>query len=127
MKPDYYSLPTLLKACVGIGDVSDFQLLGVMLHGMVVKFGFENHVVVASSVLDFYSRYGNLNDARLVFQGLLWKNSVAWNSMISGLAKGGLHLEALNCFKNMLGSKAKIDAMIVPTLLSVCGKLGDIK
>ncbi|KAJ0682526.1 putative tetratricopeptide-like helical domain superfamily [Helianthus annuus] len=113
MKPDRYSLPTLLKACVGIGDVSDFHLLGVMLH--------------ASLVLDFYSRYGNLNDARLVFQGLLWKNSVAWNSMISGLAKGGLHLEALNCFKNMLGSKAKIDAMIVPTLLSVCGKLGDIK
>ncbi|MFS8026966.1 putative tetratricopeptide-like helical domain superfamily [Helianthus anomalus] len=59
-------------------------------------------------------------------RGLLWKDSVAWNSKISGLAKGGLHLEALNCFKNMLGSKAKIDAMTVPTLLSVCGKPGDI-
>ncbi|KAJ0836944.1 putative tetratricopeptide-like helical domain superfamily [Helianthus annuus] len=122
MKPDHYSFPPLLKACAGIGDV----LLGVMLHGMVVKLGFENHVVVGSSVLDFYSKCGSLNDARVVFEGLLWKDSVAWNSMISGLAKGGLHMEALSCFRNMLENKAKIDAMTIPTLLSVCGKLGDI-
>ncbi|KAM0048565.1 putative tetratricopeptide-like helical domain superfamily [Helianthus debilis subsp. tardiflorus] len=122
MKPDHYSFPPLLKACAGIGDV----LLGVMLHGMVVKLGFENHVVVGSSVLDFYSKCGNLNDARVVFEGLLWKDLVAWNSMISGLAKGGLHMEALSCFRKMLENKAKIDAMTIPTLLSVCGKVGDI-
>ncbi|KAI3743796.1 hypothetical protein L1987_56863 [Smallanthus sonchifolius] len=120
--PDHYSFPPLLKACAGIGDVT----LGVMLHGNVVKLGFENHVVVGSSVLDYYSKCGNLNDARMVFEGLSWKDSVAWNAMISGFAKTGLHLEALSCFRNMLGNKAKMDWMTVPTLLSVCGKLGDV-
>ncbi|KAK9051539.1 hypothetical protein SSX86_028166 [Deinandra increscens subsp. villosa] len=122
MKPDHYSFPPLLKACAGIGDVS----LGVMLHGKVVKLGFESYVVVGSSVLDFYSKCGNLKDARMVFESLLFKDSVAWNSMISGFAKAGLHLEALICFRNMLGSKVKMDRMTIPTLLNVCGKLGDV-
>ncbi|KVH98031.1 Pentatricopeptide repeat-containing protein [Cynara cardunculus var. scolymus] len=122
LKPDHYTLPLVLKICAGIGDV----LLGVMLHGMVVKLGFENCVVVSTSVLDFYSKCGKLNDARIVFVGLSWKDSVVWNSMISGFAKAGLHLEALDCFRNMLGNKAELDSMTVPTLLNVCGKLGDV-
>ncbi|KAD4982563.1 hypothetical protein E3N88_19234 [Mikania micrantha] len=122
MKPDHYSLPSSLKACAGAGDVS----LGIMLHGMVVKLGFECYIVVSSSVLDFYSKCGKLNDAKLVFERLSWKDSVAWNSMISGFAKTGLHLEALSCFRNMLQNKAKMDPMTVPSLLNVCGKLGDV-
>ncbi|XP_076949157.1 pentatricopeptide repeat-containing protein At5g04780, mitochondrial-like [Bidens hawaiensis] len=121
MTPDHYSFPQLLKACAGINDVS----LGVMLHGTVIKLGFGSHIVVGSSVLDFYSKCGKLNDARTVFEGLSWKDSVVWNSMILGFSKAGLHLEALSCFRNMLGNKTKIDSMTIPTLLNVCGKLGD--
>lgn len=122
MKPDHYSFPSLLKTCVGVCDVS----LGVMLHCMVVKLGFENHVVVGSSVLDFYSKCGKLDDAKMVFERLSWKDTVAWNAMISGFAKGGLQFEALDCFRNMMGNKSKMDSMTIPTLLIACGKLGDV-
>jgi pentatricopeptide repeat protein len=122
VKADHYTLPPVFKACGGIGDVG----VGVVLHGMVVKLGFERYVVVGSSVLDFYSKCGGLSDARRVFDGLVWKDAVSWNSMISGLAKGGLHFEALDCFREMIGSKVKMDEMTVPTLLNVCGKLGDV-
>lgn len=42
----------------------------VLLYYMVVRLGFLNYVVVGSSVVDFKSKCGNLNDARLVFDGL---------------------------------------------------------
>ncbi|XP_023767507.1 pentatricopeptide repeat-containing protein At5g04780, mitochondrial [Lactuca sativa] len=122
MTPDHYSLPPVLKACTGIGDVS----LGLILHGMVVKLGFENYLVVGSSILDFYSKCGNLKDAKLIFKGLPLKDSVSWNSMISGLSKAGLLLESLDCFRNMLENRMKMDSMTIPTLLNTCGKLGDI-
>ncbi|XP_071737997.1 pentatricopeptide repeat-containing protein At5g04780, mitochondrial-like isoform X2 [Rutidosis leptorrhynchoides] len=125
MKPDHYSLPPLLKACAGTND--GVGSLGVVLHGMVVKLGFESYVVVASSVLDYYSKCGKLKDAKMVFEGLLWKDTVSWNSMALGLAKAGMHFEALDCFRNMLENRsAKMDSMTIPTLLNVCGKLGDV-
>ncbi|XP_076932324.1 pentatricopeptide repeat-containing protein At3g53360, mitochondrial-like [Bidens hawaiensis] len=105
MTPDHYSFPPLVKACAGINDVS----LGVMLHGMVIKLGFGSHIVVGSSVLDFYSKCGKLNDARTVFEGLSWKDSVAWNSMISGFSKAGLHLEALSCLEICLVTKPRLN------------------
>ncbi|KAI3498497.1 hypothetical protein L1887_34272 [Cichorium endivia] len=122
MAPDHYTFPPALKACAGIGDVS----LGMLLHCMEIKLGFENYLVVGSSVLDFYSKCGNLNDARIIFTGLPLKDSVAWNSMISGLSKAGLLLESLDCFRNMLENRTKMDSMTIPTLLNTCAKLGDI-
>ncbi|GJT44263.1 pentatricopeptide repeat-containing protein [Tanacetum coccineum] len=122
VKADHYTLPPVFKACGGINDVG----VGVVLHGMVVKLGFERYVVVGSAVLDFYSKCGELSSAKMVFDGLSWKDLVSWNSMISGLAKSGLYLEASDIFREMIGSKVKMDEMTVPTLLSVCGKLGDV-
>ncbi|KAL4585869.1 hypothetical protein LXL04_010496 [Taraxacum kok-saghyz] len=120
--PDHYSLPPVLKACTGIRDFS----LGLVLHGMVIKLGFQNYVIVGSTVLDFYSKCGNLNDAKMVFKELPLRDSVTWNSMISGLSKAGLLLESLNYFKNMIKNSTKMDSMTIPTLLNTCAKLGDI-
>ncbi|KAG9454816.1 hypothetical protein H6P81_007720 [Aristolochia fimbriata] len=46
--PDANTLPALFKACGGTVDIA----LGRMLHVSPIKLGFEDHVVVASSILD---------------------------------------------------------------------------
>ncbi|KAJ9559567.1 hypothetical protein OSB04_004727 [Centaurea solstitialis] len=122
LKPDHYTLPPVFKICGGIGDFS----LGLTLHGLVVKLGFENCVVVGTSVLDFYSKCGRLDDSWAVFVGLEWKDPAVWNSMVCGLAKAGLHREAFDCFREMLENEPRLDPMTVPSLLSVCGKSGDV-
>uniref|UniRef100_A0A2N9GFT5 Pentacotripeptide-repeat region of PRORP domain-containing protein n=1 Tax=Fagus sylvatica TaxID=28930 RepID=A0A2N9GFT5_FAGSY len=42
LRPDHYTMPPVFKACVGTGDA----YLGKMLHGWVVRLGFEEYVVV---------------------------------------------------------------------------------
>ncbi|KAA8547012.1 hypothetical protein F0562_003441 [Nyssa sinensis] len=122
LRPDHYTLPPVFKACAGIGDIS----LGLMLHGSVIRLGFEEYVVVGSSVLDFYLKCFKLIDAKSVFITMSWKDSVVWNSMISGFGRAGFYLDALNCFRDMLGEGMEMDSMTVPSILNACGGEGDL-
>ncbi|KAJ9177800.1 hypothetical protein P3X46_012972 [Hevea brasiliensis] len=121
-RPDHYTLPPLFKASVGMGDC----YLGWMLHGWVIRLGFEGYVVVGSSVLDFYVKHGALVDAKRVFSNMLWKDSGVWNLMISGFGKNGFYAEALNLFRDMIAQGVKVDVLTIPSILNACGGGGDL-
>ncbi|GMH25118.1 hypothetical protein Nepgr_026961 [Nepenthes gracilis] len=122
LRPDHYTVPAVLKACVGSGDFS----LGKNLHGWVIKLGFENYVVVGGSLLDCYVKFGDLCAARRVFFIMPLRDLVVWNMMISGLGRAGFFVEALECFRNMLGKEVKMDNKTIPSILNVCGGEGDL-
>lgn len=122
LRPDHYTLPPLFKASAGTGD----SLVGESLHNWVIKLGFENYLVVGSSVLDFYLKCGDLSDAKWVFGNMWWKDTVTWNSMILGLGRAGFCVDALSCFKDMLKEGAEMDSITIPSILSVCGREGDV-
>ncbi|KAJ7945257.1 Pentatricopeptide repeat [Quillaja saponaria] len=122
LQPDHYTLPPLFKASAGIGDTS----LGKMFHGWVIRLGFEEHVIVGSSVLEFYVKCGIINDARRVFSNMSCKDSVVWNLMISGFGRAGFCSDAITCFREMLFNGSKMGSMTVPSILNVCGKQGDL-
>ncbi|KAK1589218.1 hypothetical protein Q3G72_031650 [Acer saccharum] len=121
-RPDHYTLPPVIKTCFGIGDV----YTGKVIHGWVIRLGFEEYLVVGSSVLDFYLKIGNLIDAKKVFLGMFWKDSVVWNTMISGFGKAGFYREALSLFRNMNAEGLKMDSMTIPSVLSACAGEGDL-
>ncbi|KAF2284420.1 hypothetical protein GH714_021671 [Hevea brasiliensis] len=121
-RPDHYTLPPLFKASVGVGDC----YLGWMLHGWVIRLGFEGYVVVGSSVLDIYVKHGALVDAKRVFSNMLWKDSGVWNLMISGFGKNGFYAEALNLFRDMIAQGVKVDVLTIPSILNACGGGGDL-
>lgn len=123
LRPDHYTFPPLFKAC---GGVVGYTYLGKLLYGWVIKLGYGGYVVVTSSVLDFCVKCGNIFDARRVFSGMSCRDSVAWNSMISGFGKAGLYTDALNCFREMLAAGVKMDSMTIPSILNVCGGEGDL-
>ncbi|KAK7259705.1 hypothetical protein RIF29_25318 [Crotalaria pallida] len=124
LRPDNYTLPPLFKAAIGVCN-SGF---GKIFHGFVIRLGYEGYVVVSSSALDFYVKCGAMHEARSVFSNMLYRDSVAWNLMISGFGKAGLYTEAIGCFREMvlLNGVIKVDYMIVPSVLNACGKEGDL-
>jgi len=122
LRPDHYTLPPVFKACAGIGDA----YLGKMLHGWVVRLGFEEYVVVGSLVLDFYVKCGNLVDARRVFSNMSSRDSAVWNSMIAGFGRAGFYVDALSCFRSMLSEGVSMDSMTIPSVLNACGGEGDL-
>ncbi|KAF8405849.1 hypothetical protein HHK36_007926 [Tetracentron sinense] len=121
LQPDHFTFPVVFKACSGVGD----SRLGKNLHSSVIRLGFDDDVIVGSSVLDFYVKCDNLTDAQRLFVNMPSRDVVAWNSMISGFGKAGFYVEALGYFRNMLSEGVKMDSRTIPSILNCCGREGD--
>lgn len=122
LRPDHFTFPPVFKACAGLGDSS----LGIKLHNLVVKLGFQDYVLVGSSILEFYIKNRNSTDAKKMFSDMSCKDSVVWTLMISGFGKAGAFVDALNCFRLMLGEGIKMDSQVIPSFLNACGKEGEL-
>lgn len=119
---DGFAFSAVLQSCVGLDSIE----LGEMVHAQVVVRGFLMHAVVGTSLLNLYAKLGKSECSVKVFNTMTELNDVSWNAMISGFTSNGLHLQAFDCFINM------IEAGITPnssTFLSVSkavGQLGDL-
>ncbi|ESQ42393.1 hypothetical protein EUTSA_v10013206mg [Eutrema salsugineum] len=106
LKLDAFMIPSLLKASRNLLD----QEFGRMIHCMVLKCSFESDAFVVSSLIDMYSKFGEVENARKVFNDLAEQDLAVFNAMISGYANNSQSDEALNLVQDMklLGIKPDI-------------------
>ncbi|XP_026405235.1 pentatricopeptide repeat-containing protein At3g29230-like [Papaver somniferum] len=101
--PDNYTYPILLKACCS-GGPSHLLLRQVqMIHTHIEKFGFYSDIFVPNSLIDTYSKCGKLGivSAMKVFDSMPERDTVSWNSMITGFIKMGKLEDAHKLFDKM--------------------------
>ncbi|OMO88925.1 hypothetical protein CCACVL1_08107 [Corchorus capsularis] len=72
---------SVLKACCTNIDIG--IMYGEMLHGCIMKLGWDVDIVVATALLDMYAKKGELNHAVNIFQTVPNCNIVMYNAMIS--------------------------------------------
>ncbi|CAN6341868.1 unnamed protein product [Urochloa humidicola] len=94
---DRFTFPFLLKACGGLAAVE----LGNQVHAHVVRSGCEAHDIVQNSLIEMYTRCGDLSLARKVFDGMRNKDVVSWNTLISAHARLGQMRKARALFDSM--------------------------
>lgn len=100
---DRFTYPLVLKACV-VSSPSSVLLLreGKEIHGHILRCGFESEIHVATTLVDFYAKYGQISSARYVFDGISDKNVVCWSAMIGCYAKNNRPFEAMERFHSMI-------------------------
>lgn len=103
VKPNEFTLSSLLKAS-GVRGSCGF---GRQLHGYCLKYGYVLNVYVGSALVDMYARWEKIDDAQLIFDGLVSKNEVSWNALIAGHARKGEGELALSLFSQMLRKDVK--------------------
>lgn len=74
---------------------------GWSIHAHVLKIGIWSNVFIGSSLCDLYCKCGNTKDGRVVFDSILEKNIVCWNSMVSGYSLNGQLAEATELFSQI--------------------------
>ncbi|WCJ25842.1 Pentatricopeptide repeat (PPR) superfamily protein [Euphorbia peplus] len=82
---DSYSLTAALSAC---GQTSRSRL-GESIHCKIVKYGMECSVVVANCLIDMYGKCGFVEEAVRVFDEMVDKDIISWNSVIAASARNG--------------------------------------
>ncbi|XVF49255.1 hypothetical protein PTKIN_Ptkin03bG0253700 [Pterospermum kingtungense] len=120
--PDNFVVPNALKACGALQWLG----YGKGIHGYVVKVGYNGCVFVASSLIDMYGKCGVLEDARKVFDRMLERNVIAWNSMIVGYMQNGMNEQAIGVFYDMRVEGVVPTQVSISSLLSASANLGAI-
>ncbi|GAA0160432.1 hypothetical protein LIER_39042 [Lithospermum erythrorhizon] len=94
---DSYSLTAALSAC---GQLSLLQF-GRTIHSKIVKLGEECNVVVANCLIDMYGKCGYVDSFTKVFNQLVEKDNISWNSVIAANVRNQKVEDALGIFRHM--------------------------
>ncbi|KAK3229624.1 hypothetical protein Dsin_001505 [Dipteronia sinensis] len=124
LRPNEVSLTGVLSACAQAGAFE----FGRVVHGFVEKSGFRWIISVNNTLIDMYSKCGNVAMARLVLETMpAMKNIVSWTSMIAGLAMHGHGEEAILLLHEMEESGIKPDRITFVPVLYACSHAGLIE
>ncbi|KAK8545992.1 hypothetical protein V6N12_026797 [Hibiscus sabdariffa] len=83
-----------------------------------------NALVVWNSLLGMYSRCGTLTDLTNLFDEMPMRDTVSWNTLVSGFLRDGEFDKGFACFKQMRKlSFCWFDQAILTTILSACGRV----
>lgn len=109
-----------LKACSSIGAVDR----GREIYAEIAKQGYEAHHFVGNSLVDLYAKCGSLAEAHKVFDKLAVPDTVSWNALIAGYARGEDNELVFSLLRRMREKGIKPNATTFLSLLSMCTHAG---
>ncbi|KAI4365946.1 hypothetical protein MLD38_021882 [Melastoma candidum] len=90
-----------------------------------VRLNLDSEVIISSTLVDMYMKCGKWDTGLHVFKNMVEKNTVAYNSVISGLGLHGQASKAFVIFEEMLlDVRVRPDAGTFSALLSACYHAG---
>ncbi|KAL3533544.1 hypothetical protein ACH5RR_007065 [Cinchona calisaya] len=125
LEPDLYTYTCTIGACSG--DAQHTQ--GKSLHALVIKRGLEKLTAVSNSLIAMYlkSNSSGMEDAIKVFDYTEIKDSISWNSILTGLSQKGLSEISLKTFHKMLLNGLEIDHYTLSATLRSCSDLATLQ
>ncbi|XP_054796444.1 pentatricopeptide repeat-containing protein At5g03800 [Prosopis cineraria] len=154
LKIDYFTLSTLLIACVESVAVME----GQQVHAHAIKSGLESNLSVGNTLIRFYTKCGTLDDVVSVFDRMTvrdvitWteivtaymefglvnsalrifdempeKNPVSYNALLSGFCQNGEGLKALHLFLKMVEDNLELTDFSLTSIISACSLLADYR
>ncbi|CAN1333679.1 Pentatricopeptide repeat-containing protein At3g03580 [Linum perenne] len=123
VRPDNYTFPSVINACAGL---LDFEF-GRVVHERVKEMGFGDDLYIGNALVDMYARFGELVNAREVFDEMPQRDLVSWNSLISGYSANGCWEDALGSYWEFRMAGLKPDCFTVSSALPACGGLVDVE
>ncbi|KAF2310714.1 hypothetical protein GH714_016529 [Hevea brasiliensis] len=117
------NLSGFLSASVNLGAIEE----GKQGHAIAILGGFELDNILGSSILNFYSKVGLIEDAELVFSRMVEKDVVSWNLLISCYVHREQIEKALDVCRLMRLENMKFDSVTLASILSACASTKNIK
>ncbi|KAL3622364.1 hypothetical protein CASFOL_033775 [Castilleja foliolosa] len=119
--PDSFSVSSVLLSCGGVGDVPEGQIV----HGLVEKIGTSRDMIVSNGLLSMYFKFEMIQDCRRVFNEMVSRDSVSWNTMICGYCESGFYEESISLFSEMV-DYFKPDILTITSVLRACTYIGNL-
>ncbi|KAI3922938.1 hypothetical protein MKW98_007069 [Papaver atlanticum] len=123
VKPTEATVVSMLSACAHLGALDQ----GERLHRYVNSQKISINTVLGTALVDMYARCGNISTASEVFCSIEYKDVLAWNTIISGMAMHGYAEEADRLFREMQEGGLNPDDMTFGAILSAYSHAGMVE
>jgi pentatricopeptide repeat protein len=121
MQSNYVTYTGIITALSGLAALD----LGKQVHNHVLRSEIPSFVVLQNSLIDMYSKCGNLTYSRRIFDTMYERTVISWNAMLVGYSKHGEGREVLELFTLMRKeNKVKPDSVTILAVLSGCSHGG---
>ncbi|CAI9286289.1 unnamed protein product [Lactuca saligna] len=117
---DEFSFPLVVRACAKMGN----RYSCALVHCHALRTGFHDNLHVANELLAAYGRLGQMALANQLFDEMLVRNHISWNTMVSGFAFNNNSNGALNIFQRMELDGWEPDLVTWTSLLSSHSRCG---
>ncbi|XP_010922370.1 pentatricopeptide repeat-containing protein At4g21065 [Elaeis guineensis] len=121
--PNHHTFPALLKACSHLHALSE----GNQIHAQALKSGLGYDMLVRNALIHLYCSCAALDHAQRVFDKMLERDIVTWNTMINGYVQNGLARDALDLFRDLQLAGVWPDAITMVGVLSACAVAGALE
>ncbi|GMY13681.1 pentatricopeptide repeat-containing protein At5g50390, chloroplastic-like [Fagus crenata] len=95
---DHFTFSIFIRICTRLASLEHAK----QAHASLLRHGFGLDIVANTALVDFYSKWGRVEDARRVFDKMPQKNVISWNALIAGYGNHGRGEEAIEMFEQML-------------------------
>ncbi|CAL4988953.1 unnamed protein product [Urochloa decumbens] len=120
VRPNEITLISFLPCLQG----QDWLDAGEMVHGFVIKLGFDANIPLVNALIAMYGKCGSFAMAEALFEGMTVRSLVSWNTMVAMYEQRGCAVEAIKFFRRMLIEKVGFDCVTLVSVLSACARSG---
>ncbi|PON65377.1 DYW domain containing protein [Parasponia andersonii] len=120
VKMDHFTFSILVRICTRLASFEHAK----QAHAGLVRHGFGSDIVANTALVDFYSKWGRIEDAQHVFDKIPCKNLISWNALIAGYGNHGRGDEAIELFEKMLKEGLIPNHVTFLAVLSACSYSG---
>ncbi|KAK6924855.1 E motif [Dillenia turbinata] len=97
----FYRKMSLIDVLEAVGGNWDLEM-GRQFHGYLLKLGECDDIFVSNSLLGMYTKCGAIEDASTMFESMCKKDSVSWNTIISGFQQSHCYVDSFSVLRQMI-------------------------
>lgn len=118
-----YTIINVLSAVAG----NKILVVGRQVQALCHKSGCLHMVSVSNALITLYGNCGEMNDASCMFNEMVYRDSVSWNSLVAGYAGNGFCGQALEKFSQMRQFSLQPDNYTVASILEAVSNFNCLK
>ncbi|KAL6012635.1 hypothetical protein ACLOJK_003124 [Asimina triloba] len=119
IKANQFSFSSVLISCGNLAELCN----GKMIHGVIIKSGFESSIHSQTSLLSMYSKCGLIDDSLKVFHELVNPNLITWTAIVVALVQNSREESALSMLRQMIRNSVKPNEFTLSAVLKACSSL----
>ncbi|KAL4199314.1 hypothetical protein AMTRI_Chr03g144310 [Amborella trichopoda] len=119
--------PDIVTLLVGLTTISQAQVIkfGRELHAYLIKTVEKSPLILSNALIAMYARCDGIEISRKIFDRMVERDLVSWNTMVSACVQNGFDLEGLELVREMLRLGFHPDSITVTALASASSNLRD--